>query len=64
MPRWQISKGGVSLALLHHCGSGQYNPAGDGRGFYGQARGTDGELYDFQFKGSGTTPILAALMAD
>jgi uncharacterized protein YdiU (UPF0061 family) len=30
---------------------------GDGRGFvYGQVRGTDGELYDFGTKGSGTTP--------
>jgi uncharacterized protein YdiU (UPF0061 family) len=37
---------------------GQYNPSlGDGRGFlYGQVRGTDGELYDFGTKGSGTTP--------
>lgn len=37
---------------------GEYNPRlGDGRGFlYGQVRGTDGELYDFGTKGSGTTP--------
>ncbi len=35
-----------------------YNPfLGDGRGFlYGQVRGTDGRLYDFGTKGSGSTP--------
>jgi serine/tyrosine/threonine adenylyltransferase len=47
------------LALRYHGYQfGEYNPAlGDGRGFlYGQVRGTDGELYDFGTKGSGTTP--------
>lgn len=47
------------LALRYHGYQfGQYNPSlGDGRGFlYGQIRGTDGELYDFGTKGSGTTP--------
>lgn len=47
------------LALRYHGYQfGQYNPyLGDGRGFlYGQVRGTDGELYDFGTKGSGTTP--------
>ena len=47
------------LALRYHGYQfGQYNPSlGDGRGFlYGQVRGTDGELYDFGTKGSGTTP--------
>ncbi|MDX2244506.1 MAG: YdiU family protein [Leptolyngbyaceae cyanobacterium bins.302] len=47
------------LALRYHGYQfGVYNPAlGDGRGFlYGQVRGTDGELYDFGTKGSGTTP--------
>lgn len=47
------------LALRYHGYQlGDYNPfLGDGRGFlYGQVRGTDGELYDFGTKGSGTTP--------
>lgn len=47
------------LAMRYHGYQfGQYNPElGDGRGFlYGQVRGTDGELYDFGTKGSGTTP--------
>ncbi|MGQ4647025.1 protein adenylyltransferase SelO family protein [Lyngbya aestuarii] len=47
------------LALRYHGYQfGDYNPRlGDGRGFlYGQVRGTDGELYDFGTKGSGTTP--------
>ena len=47
------------LALRYHGYQfGQYNPyLGDGRGFLiGQVRGTDGELYDFGTKGSGTTP--------
>lgn len=47
------------LALRYHGYQfGVYNPyLGDGRGFlYGQVRGTDGELYDFGTKGSGTTP--------
>ncbi|MGC9503961.1 protein adenylyltransferase SelO [Baaleninema sp.] len=47
------------LAMCYHGYQfGEYNPQlGDGRGFlYGQVRGTDGELYDFGTKGSGTTP--------
>lgn len=47
------------LALRYHGYQfGEYNPRlGDGRGFlYGQVRGTDGTLYDFGTKGSGTTP--------
>ncbi|MEM8611856.1 MAG: YdiU family protein [Cyanobacteria bacterium P01_H01_bin.105] len=47
------------LALRYHGYQfGSYNAAlGDGRGFlYGQVRGTDGKLYDFGTKGSGTTP--------
>ncbi len=47
------------LAMAYHGYQfGTYNPAlGDGRGFlYGQVRGSDGELYDFGTKGSGTTP--------
>ncbi len=47
------------LALRYHGYQfGEYNPRlGDGRGFlYGQVRGTDGQLYDFGTKGSGTTP--------
>ncbi|HEY9596997.1 MAG TPA: YdiU family protein [Cyanophyceae cyanobacterium] len=47
------------LALRYHGYQfGEYNARlGDGRGFlYGQVRGTDGELYDFGTKGSGTTP--------
>ncbi|HEY9824777.1 MAG TPA: protein adenylyltransferase SelO family protein, partial [Stenomitos sp.] len=47
------------LALRYHGYQfGEYNPRlGDGRGFlYGQVRGTDGYLYDFGTKGSGTTP--------
>ncbi|MEM0982196.1 MAG: YdiU family protein [Cyanobacteria bacterium P01_H01_bin.58] len=47
------------LALRYHGYQfGEYNPfLGDGRGFlYGQMYGTDGELYDFGTKGSGTTP--------
>ena len=47
------------LALRYHGYQfGVYNSRlGDGRGFlYGQVRGTDGELYDFGTKGSGTTP--------
>ncbi|MDG2990222.1 YdiU family protein [Candidatus Synechococcus calcipolaris G9] len=47
------------LALRYHGYQfGEYNPRlGDGRGFlYGQVWGTDGELYDFGTKGSGTTP--------
>jgi serine/tyrosine/threonine adenylyltransferase len=47
------------LALRYHGYQfGEYNPGlGDGRGFlYGQVRGTDGKLYDFGTKGSGTTP--------
>lgn len=47
------------LALRYHGYQfGEYNSRlGDGRGFlYGQLRGTDGELYDFGTKGSGTTP--------
>ncbi|KPQ35837.1 MAG: protein adenylyltransferase SelO [Phormidium sp.] len=47
------------LALRYHGYQfGEYNPRlGDGRGFlYGQVRGTDGKLYDFGTKGSGTTP--------
>jgi serine/tyrosine/threonine adenylyltransferase len=49
----------LPLALRYHGYQfGEYNPfLGDGRGFlYGQVRGTDGELYDFGTKGSGTTP--------
>ncbi|NER00178.1 MAG: YdiU family protein [Cyanothece sp. SIO2G6] len=47
------------LAMRYHGYQfGEYNPhLGDGRGFlYGQVRGTDGRLYDFGTKGSGTTP--------
>ncbi len=47
------------LALRYHGYQfGDYNTGlGDGRGFlYGQVRGTDGKLYDFGTKGSGTTP--------
>ncbi len=47
------------LALRYHGYQfGEYNPnLGDGRGFiYAQVRGTDGRLYDFGTKGSGTTP--------
>ncbi len=47
------------LALRYHGYQfGDYNTMlGDGRGFlYGQVRGTDGMLYDFGTKGSGTTP--------
>ncbi|USR90692.1 YdiU family protein [Phormidium yuhuli AB48] len=47
------------LALRYHGYQfGEYNPRlGDGRGFlYGQVRGTDGKLYDFGTKGSGSTP--------
>ena len=47
------------LALRYHGYQfGDYNSMlGDGRGFlYGQVRGTDGILYDFGTKGSGTTP--------
>ncbi len=47
------------LAMRYHGYQfGDYNPRlGDGRGFLqGQVRGTDGELYDFGTKGSGTTP--------
>jgi serine/tyrosine/threonine adenylyltransferase len=47
------------LAMRYHGYQfGTYNSAlGDGRGFlYGQVRATDGELYDFGTKGSGTTP--------
>src|SRR6476646_4868721 len=47
------------LAMRYHGYQfGEYNAfLGDGRGFlYGQVRGTDGELYDFGTKGSGTTP--------
>jgi serine/tyrosine/threonine adenylyltransferase len=47
------------LALRYHGYQfGEYNSRlGDGRGFlYGQMRGTDGILYDFGTKGSGTTP--------
>ncbi len=47
------------LALRYHGYQfGEYNSRlGDGRGFlYGQIRGTDGILYDFGTKGSGTTP--------
>lgn len=47
------------LALRYHGYQfGAYNPQlGDGRGFlYGQVQGTDGTLYDFGTKGSGTTP--------
>ncbi|MEM1238461.1 MAG: YdiU family protein [Cyanobacteria bacterium P01_H01_bin.26] len=47
------------LALRYHGYQfGSYNSMlGDGRGFlYGQVRGTDGVLYDFGTKGSGTTP--------
>ena len=47
------------LAMRYHGYQfGEYNPyLGDGRGFlYGQVRGTDGTLYDFGTKGSGTTP--------
>ncbi|MEY3327569.1 protein adenylyltransferase SelO [Planktothrix agardhii] len=47
------------LAMRYHGYQfGEYNPyLGDGRGFlYGQARGIDGELYDFGTKGSGRTP--------
>ncbi len=47
------------LALRYHGYQfGEYNPfLGDGRGFlYGQVRGTNGTLYDFGTKGSGTTP--------
>ncbi len=55
------------LALRYHGYQfGEYNPRlGDGRGFlYGQVRGTDGELYDFGTKGSGTTPYSRGEMAD
>jgi uncharacterized protein YdiU (UPF0061 family) len=51
--------GGPFLALRYHGYQfGAYNSRlGDGRGFlYGQIRGTDGRLYDFGTKGSGTTP--------
>ena len=47
------------LALRYHGYQFRsYNPfLGDGRGFlYGQLRGTDGNLYDFGTKGSGSTP--------
>ncbi|MGK7891178.1 MAG: YdiU family protein [Leptolyngbyaceae cyanobacterium] len=47
------------LAMRYHGYQfGEYNPhLGDGRGFlYGQVRGTNGRLYDFGTKGSGTTP--------
>lgn len=47
------------LAMRYHGYQfGEYNPyLGDGRGFlYGQVRGTDGRLYDFGTKGTGTTP--------
>ena len=47
------------LALRYHGYQFRsYNPfLGDGRGFlYGQVRGTDGKLYDFGTKGSGSTP--------
>jgi len=47
------------LAMRYHGYQfGEYNARlGDGRGFlYGQVRGTNGELYDFGTKGSGTTP--------
>lgn len=47
------------LAMRYHGYQfGEYNAhLGDGRGFlYGQVRGSDGELYDFGTKGSGTTP--------
>ena len=47
------------LALRYHGYQFRnYNPfIGDGRGFlYGQARGTNGKLYDFGTKGSGPTP--------
>lgn len=47
------------LALRYHGYQfGDYNTMlGDGRGFlYGQVRGSDGVLYDFGTKGSGTTP--------
>ncbi|MEM9266323.1 MAG: YdiU family protein [Cyanobacteria bacterium P01_F01_bin.13] len=47
------------LALRYHGYQfGDYNAMlGDGRGFLcGQVRGTDGVLYDFGTKGSGTTP--------
>ena len=47
------------LALRYHGYQfGDYNTMlGDGRGFlYGQVRGSDGTLYDFGTKGSGTTP--------
>lgn len=47
------------LAMRYHGYQfGEYNSRlGDGRGFlYGQVRGTDGELYDFGTKGSGSTP--------
>ncbi|MEM6449335.1 MAG: YdiU family protein [Cyanobacteria bacterium P01_D01_bin.105] len=47
------------LALRYHGYQFRsYNPfLGDGRGFlYGQLRGTDGKLYDFGTKGSGSTP--------
>lgn len=47
------------LALRYHGYQFRnYNPfLGDGRGFlYGQVRATNGKLYDFGTKGSGTTP--------
>ncbi len=47
------------LAMRYHGYQfGEYNPyLGDGRGFlYGQARTTDGKLYDLGTKGSGRTP--------
>lgn len=55
----QFQRPAACLALRYHGYQfGEYNPfLGDGRGFlYGQVRGTDGELYDFGTKGSGTTP--------
>lgn len=55
----QFNAGRPFLAMRYHGYQfGEYNSRlGDGRGFlYGQIRGTDGELYDFGTKGSGTTP--------
>lgn len=47
------------LALRYHGYQfGEYNPfLGDGRGFlYGQVKDSQGDIYDFGTKGSGTTP--------
>ena len=58
-PRVETNGYAPFLALRYHGYQFRsYNSfLGDGRGFlYGQVRGTDGKLYDFGTKGSGTTP--------